>query len=558
MTNFCRFVLLCCSLLNVSRAEAQRPYNVIFIIVDDMSIAIDAFGNPQAPSPNFQRLMQHGVLFKTTYVSYPLCEPSRTALFSGIRPDTNGVVNNGTTNIRWKLGSDFRFFPEYFHDHGYRTEAFGKVGPCGEEDQISWDHIFKADHEEGHFDHVPTWWIDTSAKTFTGTMGGINVDSLSVKIDHPAATPYLYALGLSTHNAFTPIMDSWNMTGDSTGTELVPLDRYGTKTNVKGYQSALIKLPGGPPDDISDIPAPAFNKDFYPQYTDQQVRDIRHAYFAELLEADMNLKTVIDELDKTNAWENTVVVFCSDHGLMMGEHGGLFLKNTLFEEALRIPFVVCAPGKLRGAVCEQPVEMIDLYPTLVELCGLPLKRGMQGVSLVPLLENPDIPLHDAVFSQRALDLDKAKYGDPQARAVRTVKYHYNNWGDFGEELYDIQNDPHEYTNLASDPAYAAVLQDMRKLLAEFMGAHEPVTQPLFVFPNPATGTVTISYHSITRANVHLKIYDAVGKLVFTKQEVASPGENRYQVFLGDLKTGAFILQLDNGDSPQQAKIIIQR
>jgi len=213
---------------------------------------------------------------------------------------------------------------------------------------------------------------------------------------------------------------------------------------------------------------------------------------------------------------------------------------------------------LRGAVCEQPVEMIDLYSTLIELCGLPLKGGMQGVSLVPLLKNPNIPLHDAVFSQRALDLDQAKYGDPQARAVRTVKYHYNNWGDFGEELYDIQNDPHEYTNLASDPAYAAVLQDMRKLLAEFMGAHEPVTQPLFVFPNPATGTVTISYHSTTRANVHLKIYDAVGKLVFTRQEVASPGENRYQVFLGDLKTGAFILQLDNGDSPQQAKIIIQR
>ena len=482
MKKFYPVLLLLCYLLNTLKAEAQSQpqtkYNVLFIIVDDMSIAFDAYGNPQSPSPNFERLVQHGVWFKTSYISYPLCCPSRTATFSGMRPDSNGVVNNGTTDLRWKMGAGFRFFPEYFKDNGYHTESFGKVGPCGEEDQVYWDYTFKADHSKGHFDHVPTWWVDTLVKTIDGTEGSINVDSLLVKMDNPPSTPYMYGLGLQTHNAFTPILDSWNITGDSTAQELVQLDRYGTKTDVKGTSSRKIKMPGGPSNDTADIPSPAFNKDFYPLYGRRKVQDIRHAYFAELMEADHNLGTVLDELDSKNLWDNTIVIFTSDHGLHMGEHQGIFLKNTLFEESLRIPFVVCAPGKLRGAVCHQPVEMIDLYPTLIELCGLPSKPGQQGSSLVPLLENPNAPWKEAVFSQRALILDNAKYKDPQARSVRTMKWHYNNWGSYGEELYDMKNDPKEYNNLANDTAYADVLKHMRRLLGQFV-AGTALTAPTY-------------------------------------------------------------------------------
>src|SRR5436190_19092867 len=141
MKKFCHLLLLS-FLINTLNSDAQQRYNVIFIIADDMSIAFEPYGNLQAPTPNFLRLMQHGMLFKEAYCQYALCSPSRTSLLSGQRPDSTGVVNNGT-DVRWKLGSGYRFLPEYFHDYGYRTESYGKVGPCGHSEQVTWDYTFK-------------------------------------------------------------------------------------------------------------------------------------------------------------------------------------------------------------------------------------------------------------------------------------------------------------------------------------------------------------------------------------------------------------------------------
>jgi uncharacterized sulfatase len=611
-------LLLLCCLASTLIAYAQKKYNVIFIITDDMSIAFEPYGNLQAPTPNFLRLMQHGVLFKQTYVQYALCSPSRTSLLSGQRPDSTGVVSN-RTDVRSKLGANYRFLPEYFHDYGYRTESYGKVGPCGHAEEISWDNTFRADDDfEGEYPHIPSWWIDTLSKTESETMSGINVDSFLVKIKQPVAWPYFYGLGLTTHNPFTPILASWNKTGDSTKNQLLPIDKFGTTTNIKGNNSRTIILPDTPPDDTVDIP-PCALKDLL-SYSGREVKDLRHAYYSSIIQEDVQLGVVLDELDRRNLWDSSIVIFMSDHGLHMGEHQGLWLKKTLFEEALRVPFVICAPGKKKAEVCDRLVELVDIFPTLTELCGLPTAANMQGSSLVPLLENPHAKWKAAIFAQRAVDLAHDRPDDPMGRAVRTNTFHYNTWLDCGEELYDIRKDPKEYTNLAGNPQYLDTLKRMRRLLAKgWQGVNPPsykktlfyrdadgdgygnsneslsayfkpdeysnkggdcddnnneiypggikscasnneisLSKDITLFPNPTTGGAMVRYNSKNTRKIILKVYDGMGNVLFSKAGNAITGSNIYQLNLSHLKPGVYDLELNNGTLPQRTKLIIAR
>ncbi len=478
MKRIIRLLVFCCSIVGSIVCSAQKT-NVLFIGVDDLSIAFDAYGNPDAKCPNFARLAQHGMWFKNAYIQYPLCSPSRTSIFSGQRPDSTGIVDN-ITSIRAKLGPDFQFLPEYFHAQGYRTEKFGKF-TCEHESEISWDYVFnKYVHEpsDSALGGDPVWWIDSLHKKESQTMSGTIVrDGLLPKLQSPVIKPYFYSLGLTTHTPFTPILNSWNKAGDSTVQELLPVDIYGTLTNVYGNGSANILLPDTPPNDTADIPRIALKDLLF--YTPEQVQKIRHAYYSEIMQEDFHLGLVLDAMDQLQLWDSTIVVFYSDHGLHMGEHQGLWLKTTLFEESLRVPFIICAPGKKKG-VSNTIVEMVDIFPTLTELCGLPKAPGMSGSSLVPLLEKPDTLWKKAAFSQvkRFIDIRRSVMG----KSVRTNNFHYNYWQQYGEELYDIVNDPKEYTNLVNDTSYAADLAAMRTLLAKgWQYAKPPAYKQKFYF-----------------------------------------------------------------------------
>lgn len=452
------YSLLLCLLLNFQDVNAQKKYNVLFIAVDDMSTAIQAYGNSQAPMPNFQRLMQHGVLFRTAYCQYSMCNPSRTSVLSGKRPDETGVFQNGQS-MRTKLGSNYRFLPEYFHDNGYRTESYGKI-TCGHEEEISWDYVYP---EKGHALHEggnPLWWIDTADKNEKSTIYGEWTDALIERLKKPVETPYFYAIGFSSHNPNTPTIHSWDRTGNDTYKELLPVDKNGTLTDVKGTGSNNIILPNTPANDLDDIPKIALKKQI--EYPDDEWQKRRHAYYGEVIAADEHIGEIVDELDKLNAWDNTVIVFWSDHGVHLGEHKGLWLKKTLFEECNRVPFLICAPGKKTNVISDDLVELVDIYATLADLCGLPVPSGMEGTSLVPVLENPNVSWKKAIFSQVDRHYHHSTY---MGRAVRSDHYHYNSWDGQGEELYDIINDPYEYTNLANDPGHADALKHMRKLLA---------------------------------------------------------------------------------------------
>lgn len=454
------FIALMSLSLYTSNLKAQKNYNVIFITIDDLSIAFDAYGNADAPTPNFARLMQHGMLFKTAYCQYSLCSPSRTSYLSGYRPDKTGIFDN-RVSPRSHLGNSFKFLPEYFHAFNYYTARFGKIGPCGHEEEVTWDSVYKARYQftdEGEIS-TPAWWIDTVNKNDDVTLSGRLTDGLRKNLRNPVSTPYFYGFGIWTHNPWTPILSEWNKIGDSSVKVLLPVDINGTTTNVRGNGSSNINLPDTPPDDTADIPGIALKPPL--NYPKRDWKKLRHAYYGEIAAMDTYLGKVLDEIDALNLWDSTIVVFLSDHGVHLGEHNGQWLKLTLFEESSRVPFVICAPGKKKG-VCNRPVEFVDVFPTLTELCGLPAPPDLEGSSLVPLLENPSADWKNAIFSQ----LIRFDGGDTlMGRAVRTGKFHYNSWQEYGEELYDIKKDPNEYTNLVNDTAYKTELNHMRDLLA---------------------------------------------------------------------------------------------
>lgn len=442
-------------LLQSYQASSQQPYNVIFIVVDDLNIQFDAYGNPDAQAPNFARLLQHGLWFKQTYCQYGLCNPSRTSFLSGKRPDATGVFSN-SQSMRTLLGNSYKFLGEYFHAYGYRTERFGKAS-CDHENEMSWDYYYDAPNRHYQTKGTPYWWIDTTGQNPDQTRYGVQTDSMIKKLRNPVAFPYFYLLGLSTHNPFTPTITDWNRTGDNTVQELLPVDIKGHKTNVYGNGSGNITLPNTPVDDTNDIPKVALKG--LTAYPDDEFKRIKHAYYSEVMQSDYLLGEVLDEIDSQNLWSNSVIVFISDNGLNLGEHLGVWLKGTIFEETLRLPFVICAPGKKTG-VCNTPVEAVDLYPTLTELCKLPTPSGMEGSSLVPLLEKPDILWKKAIFAQ--VSRTSGTFG----RSVRTSDFHYNDWETDGEELYDMVNDPNEYNNLVGNPNYQTTLNQMRTLKAQ--------------------------------------------------------------------------------------------
>jgi uncharacterized sulfatase len=229
------------------------------------------------------------------------------------------------------------------------------------------------------------------------------------------------------------------------------------------YPPDQIRLPreqGEPADDTNDIPLATLNKPggWRSQMSDSERRQAIAAYYACVSFIDAQTGIVLDAVDRLGLAGNTVVIFVSDHGFHLGEHGGLWQKQTLFEEVARVPLIVAAPGKSAGVVTSHPVELLDLYPTLAELCGLAPPPGMHGKSFTTLLKDTDCPWPEVAFTQ-------VFRSGVMGHAVNNERYRYTEWGnEQTAELYDHAVDPREYTNLINDPASTQTLREMRQLL----------------------------------------------------------------------------------------------
>ena len=562
---------------NAALGQATPHYNVLFIAVDDMNNRASVFGFPTVLTPNLQRLRKRGTVFTNAYCQFPMCNPSRTSLLSGWRPDKTGVYNNDT-RPRSVMGPDVKFLPEYFKMYGYHTERVGKILHGDFENDIAWDYsdslyIGELRYDEGSQsltgkkDGGGSWWVTSSPDD--STANGVLVRRMLGRMRLNPPQPFFMALGLTVHNPFTPSISYWNVYGDPAAPQLLPVNRQGQKNGLSGNGSSNIVLPATPAGDRSDVPPVAFPSQVLKSTTEWQ--NTVHAYYAEVTGMDKQLGLIFDELERKGLWDSTVIVFWSDHGQHLGEHEGTWLKNTLFEESVKAPLIVCVPGK-RPAVSKALVEMVDIYPSMAAICGLPAPAGMEGTSFLPLLDNPARPWKRAAFTQ------VQRYNNPPVNeyGLVTSQYRYNSWGKDGEELYDHKTDPFEYVNQVLNPSYATILSNMRKLMAggwtRVLPPADPVainavtttndalqkTGELKVYPNPSKGEkIFVELQSEYNESVHIVVHNSAGKIVQQMTNFLHTGNNILSFSAAERAAGVYTIAIKGKQLSATSLFVLQ-
>ena len=446
-----------------ARAEGrdEAPLNVLLIVSDDLNCDLGCYGDDLVRSPNIDRLAARGLRFDRAYCQYPLCNPSRASFLTGRRPMTTGVLENAT-HFRDVI-PDVETLPQHFREAGYHVARVGKlyhygvpsqIGTNGLDDQASWDEVVNpigrdvADEPEifslkpGNFGGTLSWLAaDGEDIEQTDAIGAeAAIDLMESFGDEP------FFLGVGFYRPHTPYV------APKSYFEFYPPER------MPIFPLDEVR------DDRRDVPPAAItvNPPHYGIDVDLQ-RQARQAYHAATTFMDAQVGRLLDALDRLELTDRTVVVFTSDHGYALGRLGQ-WQKMTLFEEVARVPLIIAAPGMTAaGESTERLAELIDLYPTLAELCGLPDPEGAEGVSLAPLLDDLEAPTKAAAFTIVRRGGDANGF---LGVSMRTERYRYTVWdgGDKGRELYDQRDDPHDARNLADDPEYADVIRDLEPLM----------------------------------------------------------------------------------------------
>ncbi|WP_295583500.1 sulfatase [uncultured Lamprocystis sp.] len=453
MNQHYRFVLCLLAAMAPFAASTQAApaKNVLLILTDDMNDELGCYGSPVVKSPNIDALADRGVRFNNANANYPVCNASRTSMLSGVYPESSRVYYN-TDNPRTYLGPDWVMLPEYFHNQGYYTARVGKIAHDTFVREFHWD----LDRENGVLTKTPPPYT-TVAKGGVGllswsattqldehTQDGRNARYVALLLEQRKGQPEPFFIAMGFRKPHTP----WT----------VP------KKYFDMYSTAQIKVPhesGEPTNDRADIPSVALtnNPEWASVGTNDERRKAILAAYASHSFVDAGVGVLLDALTRLDLWKDTVVVFASDHGQHFGEHGGLVAKHTLFAETTRVPFIIVAPEKSVAQVADAPVELLDLYPTLAELCGLPIPDANEGVSLVPLLDNPAADVDNGP----AYSVVRRSGG---GRSIRNGLYRYTEWG-WGKvptaaELYDLQADPGEFTNQIGNSAYRSILTSLQQ------------------------------------------------------------------------------------------------
>jgi arylsulfatase A-like enzyme len=427
------------------------------IFSDDLRPVLGSYGDPVVQSPNIDRLAAAGVRFERAYAQAPLCNPSRVSMLLGRYPSSTGVRDN--RRFFRDLAPGSVTLPQYFRRHGYVAARAGKIFHGGLEDDESFDKVAIAAGAEGKresklaeraelrdLERDPTrpWKALVSGGTRDDRIEARAIELLERYRDRP------FFLGVGFLKPHTPF---------------VCPKRY-----FDLYDPRAIELPpdfAPHPTLAPGVPAAALagrNRDLFDGVAEVSRADAQAAtaaYYACVSALDANVGRVLEALDRLQLRERTIVVFVSDHGFHLGEKGKWSKHGSLFEVGLRVPLVIAGPGIDAGGVSPRVVELVDLFPTLVELAGLPLPAGLEGQSLVPLLREPH-----AAWEQPA----RSETSDPEGRSLRTERWRYSEWpgAEGGALLFDEEIDPGEERNLAGEP-------DQRERIAE-LRARLPVPE----------------------------------------------------------------------------------
>ncbi|WP_169977925.1 sulfatase [Tautonia rosea] len=456
-----------------SAGAADRP-NVLFLISDDLNNALNTYGHPQMKTPNLDRLAARGVRFDRAYCQFPLCGPSRNSMLTGLYPNSTGIHANAQI-FRQSIPSQVSL-PQAFRLDGYFAARIGKlyhygvprsVGTNGHDDPGSWElelnpaGVDRLEEEPkiftltpGQFGGTLSWYASPKSDEYhTDGIMASDAEWVLERCARQADRPFFLAVGF--YRPHTPY---------------VAPEGY-----FKQYPVDQIPLVEGVEEDQKDIPPPGLMsyKREQDKLTDALRREAIQAYYASISFMDAQVGRVLDALDRLGLAENTIVVMTSDHGYHLGEHG-LWQKMSLFEESARVPLIIAAPGVSKGGtVAPAPVGLIDLYPTLAELCGVEAPENLQGQSLVPILKDPNEPGRGWSLSQ------VTRGGGGQGRffgySIRTPRWRYTEWdeGNRGIELYDHEADPREQTNLADCPNHVETITELSRLLREAVQSTYP-------------------------------------------------------------------------------------
>jgi arylsulfatase A-like enzyme len=483
------------------KVENKKKPNILLLIVDDLKPLIGSYGDPNVKTPGIDRLASEGVLFENAYCQQAVCAPSRVSFFTGKRPDRTKVFDL-KTDMR-TMNPDIITAPQFFKEQGYITVGLGKlIHGARHNDPISWTIQTKDDknlnYAKGYSYPATGKYQNPEIRKAAEEAAALNLNWRKTKkylrdhnlrpstecldvpddayVDGAIAEagiklmrklskknqPFFIALGFHRpHLPFVAPKKYWDMyPRDSIKT--YPFQKHAANSPAYAYQS-WGELRG-----YSDIPKQG------PLPVEKQ-RQMIQGYWASTSYVDAQLAKVLKALDELGLDDNTIVVLWGDHGWHLGDHG-LWCKHTNFEQATKVPFIIRAPGYSKDSHANGFAELVDIFPTLVDLSGMEVPDYLEGKTLVPVLKNPKKEVKDFAVSQYYRGKDKMGY------TMRTDRYRITIWlnGDFKSkylfrdpdiasiELYDYKNDPMETVSQANNPEYKEVRDRLKKQLLAFL------------------------------------------------------------------------------------------
>ncbi len=484
-----------------SHRRMEKP-NILFIAIDDLRPELGCYGVDHAISPNIDEIAANGICFTNAYCQSAVCNPSRASLMTGLRPNSNKV---------WDLWTDFRetvpdvvTLPQYFKQNGYHSVGIGKIYHNTKPDSLSWSEeklhikgypfdpdatyvgeaaindleerkqkIIDEGRQERYIDRYGEWYIKSFSTECEDVpdnayFDGAQTDVALEKLDELAGMdkPFFFAVGYyRPHLPFNVPKKYWDMydpdeipmAENDFIPDGAPLMAINNLRELRSYK------------DFKEQPHPLDGK-----MTEEEAKHLKHGYMASVSYVDEQIGRLLKKLEELDILENTIIVLWGDHGWKLGEHGS-WCKQTNYSIDTRVPLILSTPELYDDPeTSDRLVEFVDVYPTLCELAGLEIPVGLEGVSMVPLIEDPEQEWKNATFSQYLrsriwLAPDGIVY---HGYSIRSKDYLYVEWKleESGQlaanELYDLQKDPMENKNVAGDPEYSDIVKEMARRLEE--------------------------------------------------------------------------------------------
>jgi uncharacterized sulfatase len=430
--------------------SGKKNKNVLFVIVEDLKNIMGCYGNPMVQTPNLDRLARKGVIFDRAYCQFPVCNPSRSSFLTGLRPDTTQVLDNyAAWNTHVK---EHPTLPRLFKNNGYYTVGLGKIfhGSGMHDDPQAWEvnldfgqtELGKRGERRNMTGGKIDWcnWMAAEGADEDQPDGQIAARAVEF-LQTPNHQPFFMAVGFhKPHDPFHAPKKYFDMYPLN---ELMPPVAPANRSPKEDYMIG------------SD-----WHNDMK-QFSLQDQREFLRSYYACTTFVDAQIGKLADELDRQNLWKDTVVIVIGDHGYNLGEYEW-WNKAVLMEDSARVPMIAVIQGETKaGMRCSQLVELVDLYPTFADLCGLQTPNNLEGISFRPLLSEPGRPWKKAAYTQ-------VQRGDITGKSVRTKRWRYNEWTRnnrvLARELFDHSSDPGEYRNLAEIADFKDICQTLSGLI----------------------------------------------------------------------------------------------